>query len=144
MASDNDAGKLAVAVFRSLLDGRAGAAAQLPRRPSAYHRPASPYFFPTHPSAPPPFLNPQVNTQVPHLVLLLMKGGIVCGNAETTAWHQAGALIRRRGRARTQPQLARVSHASSAPRPPLSSPTQAAVCVRTRRRRASTLFRRSC
>jgi hypothetical protein len=38
----------------------------------------------------------QVNTKVPHLVLLLMKGGIVCGNAETTAWHQAGEDAARR------------------------------------------------
>ena len=54
MASDNDAGRLALAAFQSLRD---------------------------------------VSTQVPTLLLLLMRGGLVCGNAETQAWHQSSGGV---------------------------------------------------
>ena len=62
MASDNDAGRLALAVFQSLRD---------------------------------------VGTEVPTLLLMLMRGGLVCGNAETQAWHESG------GGSCTYPQTAR-------------------------------------
>jgi hypothetical protein len=73
----------------------------------------------------------QVNTKVPHLVLLLMKGGIVCGNAETTAWHQAGEEVARRcAHGAAQFFVLRLLHALAPPfRPPL-------LCRRRRRVRA--------